>query len=93
MSKLTSAIDAKSLVIGVLLTVVVFMSMGANMLATSGKYRPAMNPTSGSKYAFDTQTGIYYNAKSQELLPRLPALVEEDEKFKARQKEIWSQKR
>ena len=31
MSKLTNAIDAKSLVIGVLLTVVVFMSMGANM--------------------------------------------------------------
>lgn len=30
MSKLTSAIDAKSLVIGVLLTVVFFMSMGAN---------------------------------------------------------------
>ena len=29
MSKLTSAIDAKSLVIGVLLTVIVFMSMGA----------------------------------------------------------------
>ena len=30
MSKLTNAIDAKSLVIGVLLTVVVFMSMGAD---------------------------------------------------------------
>jgi hypothetical protein len=30
MSKLTSAIDAKSLAIGVLLAVVVFMSLGAN---------------------------------------------------------------
>jgi hypothetical protein len=29
-SKLTNAIDAKSLVIGVLLTVVVFMSLGAS---------------------------------------------------------------
>ena len=34
MSKLTNAIDAKSLVIGVLLTVIVFMSMGAEKSTT-----------------------------------------------------------
>jgi hypothetical protein len=39
MSKLTSAIDAKSLVIGVLLTVVVFMSMGAHQMVESVRVR------------------------------------------------------
>ena len=93
MSKLTSAIDAKSLVIGVLLTAMVFMSMGANMFASSGKYRPAINSKSGYLYAFDTQTGIYYNANNKSLLPRLPALVEEDEKLMAEEMEKWSQKK
>ena len=69
MSKLTSAIDAKSLVIGVLLTVIVFMSMGAGafdshyvrskkMKHLSGSFSD--NPIRGIPFQRDSDGTVWY---------------------------------
>ena len=75
MSKLTNAIDAKSLVIGVLLTVVVFMSMGANLYQKKYHvYSQFLNnyraTTNGVPFAVVDERVYYYRAESPPKPPK-----------------------